>query len=212
MCVCPPPRIKLLEKPAWGLCRGHLEPTCSWWHPPSRSIRRLAGNAGEGPFGHPLRSCREGASPPQIHGASCWPGHPLWLVFYTVLSTTAAVPGARRVPGSPPSSIRRSQPGPMLLMPTWGWDLAWGGSRGHGSPPRSALSLSRLFVCLSCPVPPHWSVSTEVGRGTWSFSDGPRSRVSFSSWLCLSCALQGSHVWGGGRLGACFLAWFPPPL
>lgn len=68
----------------------------------------------------------------------------------------------------------------MPLTLTWGWDLAWGGSGGRGSPLCSASSLGRLFVHLSCLVPPHKSlVLTEV-EGLWSASAGPQPHSPFS--------------------------------
>lgn len=66
-----------------------------------------------------------------------------------------------------------------------------------------------LFIC------PVWYLPTGLlrcgGWGPWSALAGPQPCAPFSSWLCLSCALQGSLVWavpvlcqgGKGSFGGC---------
>lgn len=187
-----PPRIKLLEKPAWVLCRGTWSPLllvapAQWEHP--QAVREC----GRRSF-WPSPSLLWGGSLPHravgLHAGLAVPSSWCPVPIATMLRAWGVL-------GSPPSSsIGRSQPGLIPLTPVWGCDLAWGGSRGHGSPPRSASSLSCLFVHLSCPVPPHWSlVSTEVGGGPGLPRLAPQPCAPFSSWLCLSCALQGPLVW-----------------
>lgn len=139
---CPPAKDKAAGETCLGALQGAPGAPCSQWHPPSGSIPRLAGNVGEGPFGRPRHSRGEGAM--GLH-----PG--LAIPCSRCPIPAAAMRRACGVPGCPPSSsIGWSQPGLMPLTPTWGWDPAWGGSGGHGSPPRSASSLSHVFVC---PVP-----------------------------------------------------------
>lgn len=157
MPVLPPAKDKAAGETCLGALQGAPGAPWSQWHRPSGSIPRLAGNVGEGPFGRPCRS-RGGGS----HGASPWPGRSLQPVSYPCCRRAESLWRARlpsllihrTVPAWPDAPDTRLGLGPGL-----GWE--W---RPWESP--SLRLVPQPCVCLSCPVPPHWSlVSTEVGGG-----------------------------------------------
>lgn len=163
-----PTRIKLLEIPAWGLFRAHLEPPAPSG---SHTVPQAGWECGRRSL-WPSPSLLQGRNiPTHSCGASGWLGHPSgWC---PVLAAT--VLRAWGVPGSPLSS---SLPVPSLTQhpchpPRAGTCLGVGAG-ATGVP----LALPHpsdvcLFVCLFCPVPPHWSpVSMEVG-GPWAASAPP---------------------------------------
>lgn len=111
------------------------------------------------------------------------------------------------------------------LSDTSGTHLVLGPGLGERVAMGVPLALPRpSAVCLFvCPVQylPAGLLCPRRLRGAKSASAGPQPRAPFSSWLCLSCALQDPLVWaaphtvrwGGWRGGgeAHFLAWLPPP-
>lgn len=152
---------------------------------------RLAGNVGEGPFGRPLHSCRAGTSPhTQLWGFRlAWP--PLWVVSCPCCHCAEGLGGARL-----PSLLVCANPSltqqPCHSPGAGTWLEVGAGATGV------ALALPRpsdvcLFVCsvgtsplLSCVC---------GGWGALGCLSSPQPCTPCSSWLCLSCALQGPLVW-----------------
>lgn len=87
-----PTRIKLLEIPAWGLFRAHLEPPCSQWQP--RSAPSWLGMWEKVLLAIPFTPAGREHPHTRLWGFRlAWP--PLWMVFCPRCHCAEGLGGAR---------------------------------------------------------------------------------------------------------------------